>query len=754
MPRAMVMVAGLLLPLTGLPAATADEPAPYPDLLPLALPRVTAIEADPARERAFVAGGGNTDHVEIVSSAGESVGSVPIEHAVDLVLSPDGSTMYVSVARGPARVDAIDLETLEVSTVAELDNGNPAIGAGEIIWAAHSLWVVTNTEGDNEIASVVPSTRQTRFFDLADGRVSTTAGAPDNWMVIVATTNELQVHQAQGGGDPHFSRVHERSLIGANITDVALGADDTEVFTVSGGYRGVPAFGSASLLPVDSLNVQAFADDIAVRDDGQVAVSHGDAVSVFAAGHTSFAARHAVPDDPALDLETAPDGLAWGDDELYSVLVDGHDTDPQVAVLPAEAPTSNPVATGIQGNGLARILAHPGENRAYLTQGADGNGVFVLDRAGRISHVLEHLPGATEMALNRSGRRLYVALSRGDAIAVVDTRTLRVRGRIHTGIDSCPRSVAVMGRRLWFTGGCYGYGSGTFGAIDLDRGDFTVRRPPGEPLAGTFLLASPTHPDTLWAATPELYNGELWQLRADEWAEPVMKVRSMVKAGPDQTDQALTPDGLHLLPATPGAEFHPVLDARTLELAGAADTQFNPVATAVRSDGLFAAGVANHFSDGWLNDPIQQWTIRVFSTALGRQVVHRRGLYLSHGAWVSPRGLAFGRRDLYAVHEDADGDLRVVTRRMPPVRPLTLTADRAAYERGERARLVAHVTVRPRTVVRIHRVTRDGRTLVERGRPDRFGNLATRVKVKPGQRFVATMGTHRSRIAIEGVDAR
>jgi DNA-binding beta-propeller fold protein YncE len=749
MRRAWVMVPGLLLlPVMTLPApppAAADEPAPYPDLLALSLPRVTDIEADPTRERAFVAGGGNSDHVEIVSSAGESLGSVPIQHPQDLLLSPDGATMYVAVARDPARIDAIDLETLEVSTVAVVDGDGPTM-AHDLAWAAGMVWATVDVDSHRRIVAVDPDSGATTSFARPglDPSIDSSPARPD--MLVVGDAPTLWRYRVTGGSSPTFVEQARRDLEDG-FDEVALSPDGRRLVTMAHNYYDAQAYRAGDLSDVDSWSVQGFVDDVEFRADGQTAISSGDEVSVFGAGHTSFAARYAVPEDQRY-LETAPGGLAWGDDELYSVLVDSYDGNPQLAVLPADAPDANPVTNGVQGSFFHRILAVPGTGRAFLTQGRNGNGVFVLDRSGRITQVIEHLPGAEEMTLDADGSTLYVALNRADAVAAIDTRTLRVR-RIPTGTDSCPSSVAVTGRRLWFTGTC-SWVNGPLGAIDLDTQ--RVRFPVGD-VSATLLTSSPSRPHILWAGGFDWVAGEVMKLRVSRSGPPSVRLLSQVAAGPAQTDQVLTPDGLHLLPATPGAEVHPVLDARTLRLVGAADTQFNPVATAVRSDGLFAAGVADHFSDGWLNDPVQGWTIRVFDTALGRQVVHRKGLYLSRGAWVSPRGLAFGRRDLYAVHEDIDGDLRVVSRRMPPVRALTLTADRAAYESGNRARLVAHVTT-GRRVVRIHRVTDSGRTLVERGPTDRFGNLDARLRVRPGQRYVATMGGHRSGLVIEGTDDR
>lgn len=727
----------LVLSLVGAPGRADDEPAPYPGTTALTIPRLSAIEADPAHDRAFVAGGGNTEAIDVVASSGELEGSIPLRHADDLLLSPDGTTMYVSVRREPARIDAIDLDTLEVSTVALIENGDPDLEAGQLAWAAGTLWVVASPNGIKNVAvSVDPQSGDTAFFDLPVFQPSITGspGRPDT--LVVGASDELHRYRVTGGETPSFELEQSRRLVAADIDEVTLSPDGSRIVVVEHAYRGPQVYRTRDLASIDSYNVQSDTNAVAFGPDGQVAVSHRG-VSVFGAGHTSFAARYAVPpgNAPSGDVTTTRNGLAWGDDELYSVLAGPYDGNVRIAVLPGDTPAGGPPADEVQGTAFHRVLAVPGRGRAFLTQGRDGNGVFVLDRSGRVTEVVEHLPGATEMTLDRDGSTLYVALSRADSIAVIDTRTLAVR-RIFTGTDSCPESLALTGRRLWFAGTCYLLSSGPMGAVDLGSGTLHSRL--GRDAYGTYLTSSPMHPDTVWAATPAGPSGDLRRLTVTTRGRAVVKQREVVDVGPSQVDQALTPDGLHLLPATPGTPFHPVLDPRKLTLVGAAPTQFNPLGVAVRSDGLFAAGVGDADLPGWLNEPTQSWAVRVFSTALGPLLGSPRGLRLPRGAWISPRGVAFGDRDLYTVH-DVDGDLRIDVQQMPSLRPVTLTADQAGYRRGERARLVAHVTPSSGDVVAVHRRTPRGPVLVERGRTDRFGNLATEVKVRPGQRYVATL---------------
>lgn len=714
------------------------------------MPRFSDVETDPKRGRAFFSGGGNTDAIEIVTREGEHGGSIPLRHAEDMQLSPDGDTLYVVVRREPSRVAAIDLDTLEVSTVATLADDSGQLEAHRVAWAAGMLWV---TVTGNSIVAVDPDTGQTHTFDLGFSvrSIAASPGRPNT--LVVGQTIDLYRFQVTGGDEPSITVQQRRWLDSANIDQVVMSPDGSRIITASHAYHGAQVYRTSDLSPVDVYPVQTSTDAIAVRPDGQVAVGHGE-ISVYAAGHTSFAARHPVADWSPSGFGPRSRGLAWGAEELYAVVGNDHHTDIRVSVLPGDAPTSPPSRQRVQGPGFHQILPVPELGRAFLTQGRDGNGVFVLNRRGKITRVLEHLPGATGMTLSRDRSTLYVALHRADAIATVNTRTLRVR-RISTGTDTCPFSVALTGRRLWFAGTCFLYGSGPLGAIDLWSG--RVHHRVGN-VAGNYLTTSAMRPGKMWVGVTGRPSSVL-TLNVPSRGRPTAVRRAELGVGQQVSDLQVTPDGMHLLPATPSVPFHPVLDPATLEIVGAAETQFNPVGVAVRSDGLFAAGVADADLLGFLNKPVFGWTIRTFRTPLGRSLQARnRGLRLPSGDYIATRGIAFGRRDLYTVRaEDGERDLVVGMQQMPDVRPVTLTADRPGYRRGARALLVAHLSSVPKgAVVSVFRKTRAGRELIARGRPDRFANLRVRTRTRPGARYVAVLRsggrTHTSRLRIAAPD--
>ncbi|MFJ8085377.1 YncE family protein [Streptomyces sp. NPDC096205] len=73
--------------------------------------------------------------------------------------------------------------------------------------------------------------------------------------------------------------------------------------------------------------------------------------------------------------------------------------------------------------------------RLYIADIVTGS-VVVTDFDGRLTRILTGLPGPADLVLSPDARTLYVALSRGDAIAAVNTATYRTTARYATGADA------------------------------------------------------------------------------------------------------------------------------------------------------------------------------------------------------------------------------------------------------------------------------------------------------------------------------
>jgi sugar lactone lactonase YvrE len=121
-------------------------------------------------------------------------------------------------------------------------------------------------------------------------------------------------------------------------------------------------------------------------------------------------------------------------------------------------------------------------DHVFVSGGPSSNGVVVTDQGGDVDEVITGQYGATGLALSADGRKLYVALAAGDAISVIDTRSLEEIARYSTGTRTCPTHLVRTGELLWFSHGCDGTWSGGIGRVKF----------PPPPPAGTSTTPTPT----------------------------------------------------------------------------------------------------------------------------------------------------------------------------------------------------------------------------------------------------------------------
>jgi hypothetical protein len=163
---------------------------------------------------------------------------------------------------------------------------------------------------------------------------------------------------------------------------------------------------------------------------------------------------------------------------------------------------------------------------------------------------------------------------------------------------------------------------------------------------------------------------------------PKASVLRSILVGEQDQDLALTPDGLQVVLATPDRTQHPVLETADLAVAALTDSNWQPVATAVRSDGLVANGIGPFEIVGHVPSPTYRFDALVRGSALGPVV---RGSCSPPHQNLQPRGLTFSRRDLYTISRAPFRGFQVRVQPMPAVRPLSFTTDKTVYPRGARA---------------------------------------------------------------------
>ncbi|MFJ5018624.1 hypothetical protein [Streptomyces griseoluteus] len=286
----------------------------------------------------------------------------------------------------------------------------------------------------------------------------------------------------------------------------------------------------------------------------------------------------------------------------------------------------------------AHMVVDGAHQHLFFSQGAGTTGIVVTDLSGNPVGTVDGEQGADGLALSADGGTLYAALSDGDAIAVIDTATLTETGRVDTGTDSAPVSVAMAGGKVW-----YSYtdadGKGTVGSLDPAAPAPTPQ--PGMPhwsaapllsTGGGVLAVQGAQPYTTLVATYDVSSGT-----------PAPKA-DMGLGGTATGPVKVTADGTRLLVPQSAS----VYVYRTADLGDATPHGYytggvnsSPDAVAVDSDGTIALGAPAGSGAGaylYAGDSIAE---NHFTFPAGT---------------VAPDGLAWGAdgRTLYAVTR-ADG---------------------------------------------------------------------------------------------------
>lgn len=213
--------------------------------------------------------------------------------------------------------------------------------------------------------------------------------------------------------------------------------------------------------------------------------------------------------------------------------------------------------------GAFDVVAGGPQDHVFLS-GRDSGTVVVRDRYGEPVAVLEDLPGAAQMALSPDGASLFVALSGADAVAVVDTATLRETRRLPTGADTCPTGVVSTGDRVWFGFGCNRdllTDRAGLGAIDLTQ-------PDEPPVLTTFPDFSQAPPELAWTpARPDLLVSRGQELRVADISSgtPVFGARLSMSSA---RSSALTSDGRLVVVAAEQPAGHPAYRTDDLSRTG------------------------------------------------------------------------------------------------------------------------------------------------------------------------------------------
>ncbi|MGM1058385.1 YncE family protein [Saccharothrix sp. Mg75] len=314
-----------------------------------------------------------------------------------------------------------------------------------------------------------------------------------------------------------------------------------------------------------------------------------------------------------------------------------------VVVLMAASVVAAPVALAapvLPLSGFGDVMVDSAHQRVFVSGGASSNGVAVADFSGRVRTVIENQPGADGLELSADGTRLFVALSAGDGISVIDTSTLAETARYSTGAGTCPTHLARTGGVMWFGYGCVdGNWSGKIGRLDPaaaepvrgeQQGATRFQRAPL--LASSGAEAGPLVAGqlSLSQSTVQVYTLSGGTLTAGTSGDVV---------GAGLTDLDVTGDGATLFSATGSRDRVEAFATADLARRGAYATRPRPAAVSLSPDGAYVAA-------GALTSDANDVLVYRVGGATPMNTVS-----LDSGETVQPRGLAWSadQRTLFVV---------------------------------------------------------------------------------------------------------
>jgi YVTN family beta-propeller protein len=305
--------------------------------------------------------------------------------------------------------------------------------------------------------------------------------------------------------------------------------------------------------------------------------------------------------------------------------------------------------------GYGDLVVDQTRRHLFVTGGEASNVVLVTDLSGRRVKTITGQYGATGLALNAAGTHLYVALATGDAISVIDTKSLTETARYPTGAQTCPTHLARTENLIWFGYGCDGTWSGGIGRLDTAaEAPVAERNKQGDDVSfqRAPLLSSATDADgPVSAAQLQLSLSTVYVYPVVDGALSTTPT-SGDAPGSNVNDAALSPDGATLFTAAGSRNSIPAYSATDLAGRGSYATGYYPDSVAPSPDGKYLAG-------GVRNPQDDVYVYKIDGVTPVRRINLGDELLLDRGLTWSPKS-----DRLYAVTQGADGGaptLHVIT---------------------------------------------------------------------------------------------
>lgn len=259
--------------------------------------------------------------------------------------------------------------------------------------------------------------------------------------------------------------------------------------------------------------------------------------------------------------------------------------------MTAPAAAVDHIATSLPLSTYDSVVVDGVQGHVFISSRTD-HSVVVTDLTGNVVTTMANLPGAAGMVLAPDGDSLYVALSRGGAVAEIDTLTLAEVGRHPVG-EVCPSELATTGDLLIFSYGCATWEAGVGRAtVEPFFGDVRRGLVAGE-YSAPLLATTPGRPGLVAVGMPGLSPADvsIHQIVGDSFV-----LQASSTATSNLRDIALSTDGSLLYAAAGASSELQSFTTDSLALRAGYTVGAYPNAVAVSRDAnVLAAGVDAYY---------------------------------------------------------------------------------------------------------------------------------------------------------------
>lgn len=391
------------------------------------------IVADGAHSRVYASGGKGQSGVTVLGSAGlvqRTVSGLP--GASGMVLSDDGSTLYVALTNGDG-IEQIDASTLGTSTptMTKFPTGattcpsSVAVSEG-LVWFGYGC-----TDGSQQVGVLDPTTSSVHLAVIANlnSAVALASSPQAPGVLLVSTPDQspdfLSRYVVTGGDSPSATKTGSSINVGSNFGDMAITPDGQDVVVADGAVYHQQVFSTADLSADGTYATSAYPNAVAINGAGLVAagidgIGAAD-VWLFKPGAPTPTRTFEFGDSKYL----VTGGLAFTGTKIYAVSAD-FGPPYSLRVLSTLPPASMSLSTAKKSyayGGRVRVtvrLKQPGSNRHVAVYATPYGGQQVLVKKGLFSG------GAFTTSARVDRRTTFRAVWDGNASFGATQRSTRV----------------------------------------------------------------------------------------------------------------------------------------------------------------------------------------------------------------------------------------------------------------------------------------------------------------------------------------